>query len=154
MKSAMGGLVNLARSIAVKARVRLASQGPVERVQLETPGGVTQDVERFENFGFASACLPGCDSVRFLACGTTPVALGSHDRRYRPTDLQPGDVCMYNEHGDRVTLHADRKLEAAVGGVRIEAGAGSIKLIVGSTSIEVASSGVTIVAPAGVTTFE
>lgn len=148
----MATLLQRLVSLVAKARVRTVTQGPVETVQLETPGGLNRSVERFEYYGFASATLPGADVVRFyaLAAPETPVALGSHDRRYRPTNLSPGDSCLYNQHGDRVQLKANRTLAATINGATIDASATSIKLAIGATSIELTPAGITMLGPSGI----
>jgi len=148
-------LSNRIRSLVAKARVRAVQQGATEILQLETPGGLVDRVERLEQFGFASATLPGADALRVYAYGASdhPIATVTADARYRPTNLAPGDACLYNAAGDRLTLKASRGLEASVNGASVIVDATQIKLQMGAVSLTVTSAGVTIVAPLGTTTF-
>lgn len=98
------------------ARAVLAGvqQNKLQVLQLQVLAGETKDgVELFEPYGHTGVALPGAESVvAFLDGGRThAVALVQTDRRYRPTDLQPGEVALYNHEGTRVVLRNGGKVE-------------------------------------------
>lgn len=104
------GLSNLLAR-AVLAGVQ---QNKLQVLQLQVLAGETKDgVELFEPYGHTGVALPGAESVvAFLDGGRThAVALVQTDRRYRPTDLQPGEVAIYNHEGTRVVLRNGGKVE-------------------------------------------
>lgn len=98
------------------ARAVLAGvqQNKLQVLQLQVLAGETKDgVELFEPYGHTGVALPGAESVvAFLDGGRThAVALVQTDRRYRPTDLLPGEVALYNHEGTRVVLRNGGKVE-------------------------------------------
>ena len=70
-------------------------------------------VERFQQYGFTSVPLEGAEAIAVAVGGVRGhmVVLAVDDRRYRPRDLQPGETCQYNQHGDRVHVRADGTIE-------------------------------------------
>lgn len=138
-------------SLVARAVVRSVSQGPAEVLQLETARGVLSGrAEHVGHYGLASAPLPGAEAIRVYVMGAPdhPVAIAVDDRRYRPTDLAPGDVCIYNPAGDRVTLKASRELAATVNGATLTVKGSEIKLAVGGSSITITGSSIAIKAAA------
>lgn len=134
-------------SMVARAVVRSVSQGPAELLQLETaPGVLSGKAEHIGHYGLASAPLPGAEAIRLyvMAAPDHPVVVAVDDRRYRPTDLSPGDVALYNPAGDRVTLKASRELVASVNGATLTVKGGEIKLAVGGSSITVTGSAIAI----------
>lgn len=98
------------------ARAVLAGvqQNKLQVLQLQVLAGETKDgVELFEPYGHTGVALPGAESVvAFLDGGRThAVALVQTDRRYRPTDLQPGETCHYGRDGQRVVMRNGGKVE-------------------------------------------
>lgn len=76
-------------------------------------GEVADFLELFEPFGFTSPPLPDRDGVITLAIGghgSNRIAFNAGGRYHRPTDLAPGESCVYNQHGDRVTIRNDRSI--------------------------------------------
>ncbi len=69
-------------------------------------GEVIDGVEHAEPYGFTSHPLPGAEAFmnHLGADRSHAVALVVADRRHRPTDLQPGEVCLYNCEQIRVHL--------------------------------------------------
>ncbi|WP_026396337.1 phage baseplate assembly protein V [Acetobacter nitrogenifigens] len=85
-------------------------------VQLVLPGGeVRSDVPVLQNYGFYGRSLPGADLGVMFVTGdrSRGVVIASNDQRYRPTDLQPGEVCVYHSSGSRITLLADGSISIA-----------------------------------------
>lgn len=93
----------------------IEAQG-ISTSQLALPGAALQsDVPIMQLYGFASRSLPGCKLTVLCAAGerVSAIAIGSNDNRYRPTDLQPGEVCLYHSSGSRITLLADGSISIA-----------------------------------------
>lgn len=133
-------ILDMVRGIVAKAVVRTVTQGPVEQLQLEVaPGVVRGTVPRSAQYGFASATLPGAEAVVLSIKGSPDhlEVVAVEDRRYRPQDLAPGDVAIYNQHGDSMRLKASRELVASVDGSVVSVKAGEIKLQVGAASITI-----------------
>lgn len=69
---------------------------------------VLEDVERLEEYGFTSYPLSGAELVALFMGGRRQhgIVIKAHDRRYRPTDLAEGEVCIYtNEDGSGHRIH-------------------------------------------------
>lgn len=98
------------------ARAVLAGvqQNKLQVLQLQVLAGETKDgVELFEPYGHTGVALPGAESVVVFIDGgrTHAIALVQTDRRYRPTDLLPGEVAIFNHEGTRVVLRNGGKVE-------------------------------------------
>lgn len=86
--------------------------------QVAMLAGETRDaVERVQPFGLTSAPVAGADVLVLCMGGNRdhPVVVGVDDRRYRPSGMQPGEVCLYSAYeggvGHRILLKADRSIE-------------------------------------------
>ena len=102
--------------MAARAVVRLVNDTEGRQcLQAEILKGEIRDgVERAQDYGFTSHPLPGADAVLVSVGGTREqaIAIVVDDRRYR-LKLQPGEVAMYDDLGNSVTLMRDRvKVEA------------------------------------------
>lgn len=65
------------------------------------------EIEHFQEFGFTSHPLEGAE-VLYLSVGANRdagVVVCVSDRRFRPKNMAPGDVCLYTEDGERVYLN-------------------------------------------------
>ena len=66
---------------------------------------VLDNVERMQNYGFTSHPTGGDVAVGFISGAREQgIILVVDDRRYRITTLQPGEVVMYDDLGNRVEL--------------------------------------------------
>lgn len=76
----------------------------------ETVGGA----ENHQPYGFTSVPLPGAEAVVVFPFGDRahPLVVTVSDRRYRPTDGEPGEVTVYNHSGASVRLTADGDIVA------------------------------------------
>lgn len=77
-------------------------------------GEVRDNVDRIQPYGFSAVPLAGADVLVVCVGGNRDhvVIIGADDRRYRPTAMQPGDVCIYSHQtGHKITLKADRTIE-------------------------------------------
>lgn len=63
-------------------------------------------VPRIQEYGYTSVPLPGAEGI-FLAVGGARehgVIVATDDARYRPKNLEPGEVCIYTDEGDKIYL--------------------------------------------------
>lgn len=67
---------------------------------------VRDQAERFQNYGFTSHPLPGAEAVAASVAGSRDhvVVIAVDDRRYRLRALQPGEVAIYSDEGDKVVI--------------------------------------------------
>jgi phage baseplate assembly protein V len=67
---------------------------------------IKDGLEHFEAYGFTSNPLPGAEVVAAFLDGdrSNGVILVAADRRYRITGLQAGEVAIYTDEGDTITL--------------------------------------------------
>lgn len=79
----------------------------VQGVQIEVLAGeVVDDAERFQDYGFTSVPLPGAEGVAVFVGGNRDhgLVIKIDDRRYRLKALQPGEVAMYTDEGDKIHI--------------------------------------------------
>lgn len=98
-------------------RISAAAANRIQRFQVIGLGGnPRQDIEHAEPYGLAAHPLPGAEAWIVANAGDQAqlVALVVGDPRHHPLVLQPGEVCLYSMHGQRVHLKAD-------GGIDIDA---------------------------------
>lgn len=71
-------------------------------------GELRDDIERAQDYGFTSHPLAGCDAIIVCAAGAREqaIAVAVDDRRYR-LQLQPGEVALYDDRGNKVQLLRD-----------------------------------------------
>jgi len=70
------------------------------------------DVERFQEYGFTSVPYSDAEGI-FVSVGANRshgVVVATEDRRYRPKNLNAGDVCLYTDAGERVYLDKDNDI--------------------------------------------
>lgn len=79
-------------------------------------GETGSDIERYQEYGFEAYPKKDSEALVLFIGGNRDqgVAVCIHDKRYRPTDLSEGDVCVYDYRGQRITLNQN--------GVKILAG--------------------------------
>jgi phage baseplate assembly protein V len=85
----------------------------LQQVQVQLFADETKDaVERFQQYGFTSVPLAGAEVLCiFLGGGRDhAIATAIDDRRYRLTDLKPGDVAIYNDTGAKIVIGRDRTI--------------------------------------------
>ncbi|GAN90959.1 bacteriophage related protein [Gluconobacter frateurii M-2] len=99
--------------------------GGTPTIQVVLPGGeIRSDVPLLQQYGFRSRPVPGSDMLAVFQAGdrSRGVVVATGDQRGRPTDLQPGEVCVYHpKTGSRILLNKS-------GGVEISASDGNITL--------------------------
>ncbi len=104
----MSGLATRVLSSLVRARLsRVDDSGDVQRVQVQAHGE-PRDADHLLPFGLA--CRPPLDSRGILLSVGSAfdhlVALGLALARYRPRDLDDGDVTLYSAHDARIDLRS------------------------------------------------
>lgn len=102
-------------NVVARAVVQLVHDGGhLQVAQLGVLAGETREgCERFQEYGFTSVPLPGAEAVVVFVGGRRDhgLVVAVDDRRYRPTGLEPGEVCLYSQHGQRITLKKDGAIE-------------------------------------------
>lgn len=93
-----------------------------QQVQVELLKDELRDgVEHMQNYGFTSHPLGGDVAVAFLGGNREQgIVLVVDDRRYR-LSLQPGEVAIYDDQGNKIELLRDMLKVTAVAKVLIEA---------------------------------
>lgn len=92
-----------------------------QTLQVELLRGELRDgVERMQNYGFTAHPHPGADAAIAFVAGNREqgIALVVDDRRYR-LKLQPGEVAMYDDLGNKIQLLRDRVQITAVQALEI-----------------------------------
>lgn len=114
----------------------ISDGGKRQTVQVELLKDELRDgVERMQNYGLTSHPHPGGDAAVVFVAGNREqgIVLAFENRQYRVVGLQQGEVCLYDDLGNRVSLLREMvKVEAVQ---HLEAIAPTIK-IVGAVTIE------------------
>lgn len=117
-------------------------------------GELRNGVERYQEYGFTSVPLPGMEAFVCFVGGErgNPVIVATGDRQFRIKSLESGEVCIYTDEGDKITLKRDHNIVVDTETLTMNAK----KIIMNaSESVEIntatetvnASSGVTITTP-------
>lgn len=132
-------LLELVRPLAMRLRAMVtrgtlaqADDGKkLQAVQVKGADGEVDDAERFQQYGFTSRPQNGAEVliVNVGADSAHPVVIAVDDRRYRVKGLAAGEVCIYDDLGQRITLYRDR--------IEIEAP----KVVVNSPSVYLGGAG-------------
>lgn len=97
-----------------RAVVRAVSDGPgIQELQVSLlTDEMRGRVQYFQPFGLSAVPLPGAEAAVVFPGGDRGhgIAVAVDDRRYRP-HLQPGESCLYNSKGVKITLLADKTIE-------------------------------------------
>ncbi|HBT44297.1 MAG TPA: hypothetical protein DIW51_00635 [Rhodospirillaceae bacterium] len=106
-------------------RITAAAANAIQRVQVVGLGGNPREaVEHAEPYGLAAYPMPGAEAWVVANAGDQAqlIAFVIGDPRHHPLTLQPGEVCLYSKHGQRVHLKAGGDMDIyAPGDVHVEA---------------------------------
>lgn len=78
---------------------------------------VLDNVERWQQYGLTSRPRKGAEAL-LLAIGghrAHTAAVAVDDRRYRPTDLEEGEVALYSDEGDIIKFKRGKIIEVVTG---------------------------------------
>ena len=81
--------------------------GGIQVVQVKLLEGEVRDgVERMQNYGFTGVPLAGAEGVMVCVGGDRDhgIVIAMDDRRYRIKGMQPGEVALYDDLGQKVHL--------------------------------------------------
>ncbi|MBK3431399.1 phage baseplate assembly protein [Pseudomonas fluorescens] len=89
-----------------------------------TAGEVKDSLEHFEPYGFTSNPLAGAEGIAAFLGGDRShgVLLVVADRRYRIQQLNPGEVAIYTDEGDKVHFKRGRIIDIETETLNIRAG--------------------------------
>lgn len=108
----------------------ISDGGKRQTVQVELLKDELRDnVERMQNYGLTSHPHPGGDAAVVFLAGNREqgIVLAFENRQYRVVGLQQGEVCLYDDLGNRVSLLRDMvKIEAVQ---HLEAIAPTMKIV-------------------------
>jgi phage gp45-like len=96
--------------------------GTVATVQVSYMNGFQLSTDQvMQNYGFASATLPGCDHLRVAGDGNSSkgVIVASNDNRHRPINMQAGESQMYDNKLNSFYLENGEAANIYIGGVLI-----------------------------------
>jgi len=104
----MTGLRGVIAGLLVRGTVLATNAAAAcQRLQAQLRAGeVADDIEHLEPYGLSAHALEGAEVVTASIGGDAShqVVLIVADRRHRPTDLTAGEVCLYDDNGQRVHL--------------------------------------------------
>ncbi|SET27147.1 phage baseplate assembly protein V [Pseudomonas sp. NFR09] len=87
-------------------------------------GEVKDGLEHFEPYGLTSHPLPGAEGIAAFLGGDRShgVVLVVSDRRYRIQAMEPGEVAIYTDEGDKIHLKRGRIIDIETQTLNIKAG--------------------------------
>ena len=103
------------RNLAARGVVSLVRDGlKMQDCQLKLLAGeVIESAEHPQNYGFTSHPHPEAEAFVVFVNGARehPVILAVDDRRFRVKGLAQGEVCIYTDEGDTITLKRGNRVE-------------------------------------------
>jgi phage baseplate assembly protein V len=103
------------RNIVSRGEVSLVSDGTrMQENQIRVlDGEILDGAERCQQYGFSSHPHPGAEGFVVFAGASRdhPLILAVDDRRYRVTASKPGEVVVYTDEGDTITLKRGNIIE-------------------------------------------
>jgi phage baseplate assembly protein V len=115
ISASLRSLQGTIRNALARAVVSLVDDGrKLQEVQVDLLEGETRDeVERFQNYGFTSNPPAGAEAIVVFLNGARDqgIAICVDDRRYRLRNLQPGEVAIYTDEGDKIVFKRGGTIE-------------------------------------------
>jgi phage baseplate assembly protein V len=113
------------KSMLVRGTVILADAArKLQTLQVRlTAGEIKDGAEHFEAYGFTSHPQAGAEVLTAFLGGdrSHAVVLVASDRRYRIKELQPGEVAIYTDEGDRIHFKRGRIIDIETETLNIKA---------------------------------
>ncbi len=106
-------------------------------------GETISDIERMEEYGFTAVAQTDSEAVIGFLNGNREqgLVLCINDRRYRPKDLNSGEVCVYDKNGSKILLTENGDiLITATTAITLEDKNGSQLILDGTGKAEIKSS--------------
>ena len=103
---------------------------PRQRLQVSLLNDEIRDnVERFQNYGFTSVPQIGAETVVIFSGGdrSNGVVIVSDDKRYRVKGLEKGEVCLYTDEGDSITMKRGNLMALKTKTFSVECGKAALK---------------------------
>jgi len=101
----------LTRAMIARCPVALVTEGrKMRELQVSRDGEPLDGVEHFEPYGLSSRPVAGAEALVLAIGGASdhPVACVVADRTHRPTDLEAGEVCIWDDLGQELRLSRTR----------------------------------------------
>lgn len=111
LRTALRPIVMRLRGLVTRGTLDTAtSSTKLQGAKFRGQEGEVDDAEHFEPYGFTARPFAGAEVliVNVGADAAHPVVIAAADRRYRIAGLATGEVCLYDDQGQRVTLYRDR----------------------------------------------
>ncbi|MGG7557788.1 phage baseplate assembly protein V [Pseudomonas sp. ES3] len=116
------------KSMLVRGTVIMADAArKLQTLQVRlTAGEIKDGAEHFEAYGFTSHPQAGAEVLTAFLGGdrSHAVVLVASDRRYRIKELQPGEVAIYTDEGDKVHFKRGRIINVETDTLNIKATSG------------------------------
>lgn len=113
-------MANRIASTVARGVVQLVNNSTkMQLVQLGVTVGETIDgAEHFQPYGFFSVPFAGAEAVALFPNGdrSHPLVVVVADRRYRPTDGDPGEVGLATDEGDEIRLARGHAIQLSTSG--------------------------------------
>lgn len=103
-------LGNRIRMVVARVEVLLTDDStPIQTAQAGVLDSETRELENYQQFGFQSRPMPGCDGVAVFVAGNRDdgIIVATQDGRFRKTDLEPGETVIHDAFGQTIELRAD-----------------------------------------------
>ena len=121
---------NRVNGMIAKAVLKAVTEtSKMRKVQFEVFADEGEEGEHFEPYGWTSRPLDGAEAIVVSLGGSRDkrVVITVSDRRHRPKDLEPGEMCIHDDQGARVHLKRDRIVVIPPPGGTVELGSGTLK---------------------------
>ncbi|MFL6873873.1 phage baseplate assembly protein V [Pseudomonas marginalis] len=114
------------KSMLARGTVVLANAGKkMQSLQIRLTAGELKDgVEHFEPYGFTSNPLPGAEVLTAFLGGdrSHAVVVVASDRRYRISEVAPGEVVIFTDEGDKIHFKRGQVIDIETQTLNIKAG--------------------------------
>lgn len=114
------------KSMLARGTVVLANAGKkMQSLQIRLTAGELKDgVEHFEPYGFTSNPLAGAEVLTAFLGGdrSHAVVVVASDRRYRISEVAPGEVVIFTDEGDKIHFKRGQVIDIETQTLNIKAG--------------------------------